>query len=662
MSEQHDFWILGISISDHNGSVCLLRNDQIVVAIQEERLTRKKRDCLRMPRPLSVDYCLQYAGISDEDLDLVVGCGVAASDLIMSSLRKIFPSVDIKVISHHLGHAVGAFATSGFSDAAILIVDGAGTRAIDLPPQELVNVRESVIPANTEYREIISLYSASGTEIKCLEKHLGSWSRGLDFGSIGDLYETVATVIFGQNESGKVMGLAPYGVANQKSEDFIEIVDEKFVFKPYLFPNKDYWPSNQKTYKNLAASVQHATEKTLFYLTNHLKSKSDSQNLVFSGGVALNSVANEKILQQRLFQKIYFMPAAEDSGNCVGAAYYGLWELTSKNTQINLIHDNVGKHYSSEEIDRAVMNTPRVHSFYYDDYKDLISKTVDLLEEQKIIGWFQGGSELGPRALGQRSIICDPRSATAKGHVNSRVKHREEFRPFAPAILAEEAYKWFELDSTDQDSPFMLRVAKFREEKTQYLPAVVHCDGTGRLQTLTNNRNGAFYEIVLEFFRRTGVPVVLNTSFNVMNEPIVETPEDALWCLLYTDLDCCIFHDRIVYRSEQYTSILDLYPYIDSFLENSILPKDIESPKNYQNSSSIYFSAKNRWGRFSSEVDQELLPVLILIDGKKSGKFILNRLNSMNLEKFKNMDEFHFIKILGILRRKFIVNFSERPS
>jgi len=614
-----------------------------------------------MPRPLSIDYCLQYAGISDEDLDLVVGCGVDSPDLIMSSLKRIFPLINIKVIPHHLGHAVGAFATSGFSDAAILIVDGAGTREVDLPPHELINIKEANVPIKLENREIISLYTASGTKIKCLEKHLGSWSRGLNFGSIGDLYETVATVIFGQNESGKVMGLAPYGIANQQIQDFFEIIDEKFVFKPYIFPSKDCWPNNQEMYQNLAASVQYATEKALFYLVNRLRDQTTSKNLVFSGGVALNSVANEKILQQNIFQDIYFMPAAEDSGNCIGAAFYGLWELTATNTQAHLIHDDIGKHYSGEEIDQAVLKTPKVKNFYYSNSKDIISKTVDLLEDQKIIGWFQGGSELGPRSLGQRSILCDPRSPMAKDYVNSQVKHRESFRPFAPAVLSEEALNWFELDNINQDSPFMLRVAKFREDKSQYVPAVVHCDGTGRLQTLTSNRNGLFYEVVLEFFRRTGVPVLLNTSFNVMNEPIVETPEDALWCLLYTGLDCCIFHDRIVYRSEEYTSVLDLYPYIASSSKNSILLKNNELQEKYFNNSSVYFSVKNRWGSFFSEIDQKFLSVLKFINGKNSCRFILSQLRSTELDKFQDINESQFIKIIGLLRRKFIINFNSYP-
>lgn len=662
MSNHQSFWILGISISDHNGSVCLLHGDKIVVAIQEERLTRKKRDCLRTPRPLSIDYCLQYAGISDKDLNLVVGCGVTSTDSVMSYLRKIFPSTPINIIPHHLGHAVGAFATSGFHDAAILIVDGAGSRELDLPPQELVNVQESNIPVNLERREIISLYIASGTEIRCIEKHLGSWSRGLNFGSIGDLYETVATVIFGHNESGKVMGLAPYGTVDKKCEDFFEIINNKFVFKQYLFPKAEYWPKNQFAHQNLAASVQAATENALFYLVQRLRDKSISQNLVFSGGVALNSVANEKIIQQKVFQNTYFMPAAEDSGNCIGAAYYGLWQLTQRNTQYHLVHDSLGRYYSTQEINQAIIETPKVKSYYYPVVKNIISKTVDLLEQQKIIGWFQGGSELGPRALGQRSIICDPRSELAKDYVNSKVKHRESFRPFAPAVLAEEALNWFELDSSNQDSPFMLRVVKFKEDKRQYVPSVVHCDGTGRLQTLTSARNGIFYDLVLEFFKRTGVPILLNTSFNVMGEPIVETPEDALWCLLYTEIECCVFHDRIVYRSDNYGSLLDLYPYMiaSASNQNVILEQNSLSNK-FIKDSCVYLSVQNRWGKFSSEVDKELLSMFPFLNGKNSCRVILNQLKNKQIDPFRNIDELSFIKLLGLLRRKFIINFSAQP-
>ena len=179
---------------------------------------------------------------------------------------------------------------------------------------------------------------------------------------------------------------------------------------------------------------------------------------------------------------------------------------------------------------------------------DPIAEAADLLSAGKIIGWFDGRSELGPRALGQRSILCDPRRASYIDVLNRKVKKRESFRPFAPAILREEVANWFELDGTDPDSPFMLRVCSFKAEKKELVPAVVHVDGTGRLQTLTKEANGNFYELVKRFFQKTGVPILLNTSFNTAGYPIVETPADAIACLLGTELDCCVFEDRIVFK------------------------------------------------------------------------------------------------------------------
>ena len=239
------------------------------------------------------------------------------------------------------------------------------------------------------------------------------------------------------------------------------------------------------------------------------------------------------------------MPAAEDSGTAIGAAYHGLWQLTQHNSQRRILHDAPGRTYSPADVSAVLdqhANVRVVHS------TNVISDAVELLCDGKIIGWFDGGSELGPRALGQRSILCDPRRADAKDTLNRRVKMREAFRPFAPAVLLEEAANWFEFDGTSPESPFMLRVCEVNREKKDKVPAIVHVDGTGRLQTLTRENNGRFYELVKQFHEKTGVPILLNTSFNRMGQPIIETPADAIQCLLDTGLDCCVFEDRIVFK------------------------------------------------------------------------------------------------------------------
>jgi carbamoyltransferase len=556
MSSQNLPWILGISAS-HNGSVCLLQGDEIVVAVQEERLSRSKRDRIyASDSSLAAAYCLSYAGLEPGELDMVVVCIQGqARDALQDIRRNRFldiarNQVPTIVIPHHYGHAVSAFATSGFSDAAILVVDGAGSPFVDLAPEE----QRVVVQNLDEAWETTSLYSGSGASVTPLEKHLvghGAWLRmnGTsmpEFGSLGGMFSAVAQHIFGDPmEAGKVMGLAPYGEPQIPSNAFFEITNNRFDFKdsvPRQFKHSERWPRREEEQKVLAASVQAALEDALLQLARRLQSLCPSNNLCYAGGVALNSVANERIIRECGFENVYIMPAADDSGPAIGAAYYGLWSLTGHNSKRRLVHDACGRRYSSAALDQ--MDAAGVRS------SDIISDTVELLLDGKIVGWFDGRSELGPRALGQRSILCDPRRIDAKEILNRRVKKREAFRPFAPAVLLEEAANWFEFGDTTHESPFMLRICKVKPDMAQRVPAVVHVDGTGRLQTVTAEANGRFYELVRSFHEKTGVPILLNTSFNVMGEPIVETPADAIACLRNTGLDCCVFEDRIVFKDQ----------------------------------------------------------------------------------------------------------------
>ena len=553
-------WILGISAS-HNGSACLLKGDQIVVAIQEERLTRFKRHRIYGAKASkAVAYCLNYAGIEPSDLSLVVLCIQGRKqdqvhDLRLEPFLNVFThKIPTLTIPHHYGHAVSVFATSGFAESAVLIVDGAGSPVSDFTTEEL-NVMNGNKAADSW--ETISLYHASGTTVVPLEKHVierGAWLVMHDgampsFGSLGGMFSAAAQQIFGEPaEAGKVMGLAPYGKAEFASSDFFEVVNGRFHFKdgvPRRFRYQERRPNRASEYEALAGSVQAALEDALLYLVRHIRELSGSDNLCYAGGVALNSVANERIIRESGFKNVYIMPAAEDSGTSIGAAYYGLWQLTQHNSQRPILHDAPGRSYSSADVS-AALNVREdirvVHS------SDVLADAIELLCDGKIIGWFDGGSELGPRALGQRSILCDPRQPDAKETLNRRVKMREAFRPFAPAVLLEEAGKWFEFGTTTPESPFMLRVVEVNGKRKDDVPAIVHVDGTGRVQTLTRANNGRFYELVRKFHEQTGVPILLNTSFNRMGQPIVETPADAIECLLNTGLDCCVFEDRIVFK------------------------------------------------------------------------------------------------------------------
>lgn len=552
-------WILGISAS-HNGSACLLKGDEIVVAIQEERLTRIKRQRINGARPSrAVAYCLDYAGIDPGELSLVVLCIQGrATDEIHDIRRDPFLNVVLHgtptiTIPHHYGHAVSVFATSGFAESAILIVDGAGSPVTDLTLDE----RKLLNGSSPDGWETISLYYASGTDFVPLEKHVverGAWFVMHDpempsFGSLGGMFSAAAQQIFGEpSEAGKVMGLAPYSRPEFPSHDLFEIANGRFHFKdtvPLQFRHDERWPNRANDYEALASSVQAALEDALMYLVQHMRELCASENLCYAGGVALNSVANERIIRESGFKNVYIMPAAEDSGTAIGAAYHGLWQLTRHNSRRRILHDAPGRTYTPADVSAVLDQTPNVKVVHS---TNVISDTVQLLCDGKIVGWFEGGAELGPRALGQRSILCDPRRPDAKDTLNRRVKMREAFRPFAPAVLLEEAPKWFEFDGTPAESPFMLRVCGVNPERKDEVPAIVHVDGTGRLQTLTHENNGRFYELVDQFYRKTDVPILLNTSFNRMGEPIVETPADAIRCLLDTGLDCCVFEDRIVFK------------------------------------------------------------------------------------------------------------------
>jgi carbamoyltransferase len=550
-------WVLGINAS-HNGAVCLLHGDRIVAAIQEERLTRIKRQRIYGATPaFAISYCLKHAGIDAGDIDRIVisiqgRSGGTANDLDHNwLLRTRQTGVRVERISHHLAHAVSAFALSGFSDSAVLVVDGCGSACDDLSPSE-----RAVVTRNVEDGfETASLYHAGGTHVEPLEKHVANkWLVGDQlamprFGSLGGMYAAVTKQIFDRySEAGKVMGLSSFGCPAFAPSDFFSISERGFDFSdrvPNAFRFNERWPAHKEQYQDLARSTQVALEEGVLHLARRLRQKSGSQRLCYAGGVALNGIANERLFAEAGFDEIFIVPPAEDSGAAIGAAFWGLWQLTGVNTLAKLCADALGRPYGREEIEAAADAVGSIRLVRESDY---IGAAVDLICDGRILGWFSGRSELGPRALGQRSIICDPRRADMAARLNGRIKRRESFRPFAPAILQDCAPDWFETNGAKVESPFMLRVRKFKDEQADKVPAVVHVDGTGRLQTLDHASNGSFYELVDTFHRRTGVPILLNTSFNGPGEPIVETPTDALHCMLANDLDACVFPDLIAVR------------------------------------------------------------------------------------------------------------------
>ena len=660
-------WILGIGAS-HNGSACLLRGDEIVVAVQEERLTRQKRARLRGASPaLAIRYCLSHAGIGPADLDMVAIAtqGRLASvedDVRLNPLLQVGArGIPVATLSHHAAHAYGVYATSGFEDAAVLVVDGSGSPVDDLSPEE----RRAVVGSGRD--EILSLYAAQGGLLRPVEKHLsdGAWlspppsGTGMHrFRSLGGIFSAACMQIFGDPmDAGKVMGLAPYGTPTFPADAFFDLRDGHFVFKddvPAHFTHQDRWPARTREYQDLASSCQAALEIALLHLCERLRAQVSSDNLCFAGGVALNSVANQRIVQEAGFREVYFMPAAEDSGTAIGAAYHGLWTLTQQSPRRRLRRDAMGKTYTRGEIDGAIERAPAI---VVNEPPSVLGQAVDMLCDGKILGLFQGRSELGPRSLGQRSILCDPRPSNAKERLNARVKHREMFRPFAPAILASELSHWFEASPGDE-SPFMLRVLPFLPEQAARVPAVTHVDQTGRVQTLTE-QDGFFFALVSEFFRRTGVPILLNTSFNVMGEPIVETPDDALLALLYTDLDGCVFEDRIVTKRPGFTSILDLCPRVIASswsAENRIEDGRVDPVGDPL--APLSFMTSTPWGPVRVGLPAGVLSVLIAMDGTSTGWALQERLAAQEATR---LGEAELHRILGRLCRQRVITFGGAP-
>ncbi len=659
-------WVLGYSAS-HNGAACLLKGEAIVVAIQEERLSGEKRARITNPADsLAVNYCLQAAGIQAEDLSAVVGAHFSGQAMEGPAFWAAGWPGSFEVIPHHYAHAVGAFATSGFDDAAVLVIDGQGGFESHLPSAERRNVLRAETPGFRRASEIITIYRAEGHSLTCIEKHVGDWIPAMErltphygmqsFGSLGGMYAAAAHAIFGDAmDSGKVMGLSALGRATIPVDALFKIrEDGAFTFFDSFvasFSSTERWPNNRDAFIGLAASVQTAVESGVVALARRAQFLTGLPRLCYTGGVALNAVANEILIREKIFDSVFLQPAAEDSGTAIGAAYHGAWTLLDQcgAARINYaraVHDSAGRRYKAEEIETALSQTPGIEVVARDG---VIERTAALLTEGAIVGWFDGGSELGPRALGHRSLLCDPRPSGAKEKMNLRVKHREPFRPFAPVILEEKTETWFDAPAHDPFSPVMLRVFPFLEDRKSAVPAVVHHDGTGRLQSLRRTTHPRLYELVEKFDRLTGVPIILNTSFNVMGEPIIETPADALWSLLYTAIDYCVFENVIVRRAPSFKSILDLTARRNI---RSIRAETILGDAGAESERRISVEAKTPWGLKRAHLHPTAFAVLSNLDGRTTGRDLLKKLAPTT-----GLDEMSMSALLHALRRRYHIAF-----
>jgi carbamoyltransferase len=595
--------ILGISAFYHDSAAALVVDGSIVAAAQEERFTRKKHDPAFPAN--AVESCLKEAGVSREDLDYIVFYEkpVAKFDRLLETYFAFAPrgwssfSMSIPLwlkeklhvrrtlrqefktsrqarfvfTDHHESHAASAFFPSPFQEAAILTLDGVG--------------------------EWTTAASGTGADNRI------NLTRHLRFPhSLGLLYSAFTYYCGFKVNSGeyKLMGLAPFGEPVYQESIYQHLIELRPDGSFWL--NMDYFnycqgltmtnrrfddlfggpPRNPESellqrHMDIAASVQSVTEEIILRLGRDLQRKTRMRNLVLAGGVALNCVANGRLLREGPFDSIWIQPAAGDAGGALGAALFVWHQLLEKPRLANQRDAQrgsfLGPEFSSEQIQRALDDA----GFSYEHHpqeKTLLEETARLLEEGKIVGWFQGRMEFGPRALGARSILGDPRCPKMQATMNLKIKFRESFRPFAPWVLQEHAQEWFDLDA-GKESPYMLLVAPLLEKHRRpvsaagqetmkrhrdlrqrlnvsrsSVPAVTHVDYSARLQTIDEERNPRSYRLLREFNRLTGCPVLVNTSFNVRGEPIVCTPQDACRCFAATEMDVLVLGDFVIRKTE----------------------------------------------------------------------------------------------------------------
>ncbi|MBB5057414.1 carbamoyltransferase [Granulicella aggregans] len=654
---------MGISASHHNASVCIVRDGELCVAIQEERLSgQKRRGFAAADSNLSVPYCLETAGIAPADLDMIVvsTAGFTAdnprNDLRLNAqLCPIVHSTPHLTIPHHLAHAISSYALSGFNEAAILVVDGLGSPFRDLTADEKAQVARS-FPDGWEHT---SLYHARGRSLRCLEKHLTpdrQWLKAngtgmSSFFSFGAMYSAVATQIFGDPlEAGKVMGLAPFGRSTYEPNAFFFPSGREFVFRDEVtqaFRHPERWPNRQDDYKNLAASVQAALGDAVLDLATRLQKLTGSTRFCYAGGVALNCTINEALHGSRQFSEIFIPPAAEDSGVAIGAAYFGLWELTGEKAETpRLSSDTTGKRYSHNLLSQLA--SPQIFNVVIKPNRsDTLQEAAERLATGQVCGWLEGGSEFGPRSLGKRSIFADPRGPSMKAKLNT-LKGREAFRPLAPIVLLEKASEWFEAEPP-LSSPFMLRNWRVKPEAVRTIPAVVHVDNTARVQTVSRLDSPVVWDLLTRFESLTGIPLLVNTSFNIAGEPIVEDPEDAIWSFLGLHLDFLVIEGAIVTRSGTETSILDTIPSLTRINVLSIA----RGENGYHLVETMPNSASGIGGQSSlCRLSDHQMEILRLIDGKMDGWALLETIRTNS----KRMNSELLEKAIVLLRRQRLIS------
>jgi carbamoyltransferase len=574
--------ILGFNCFAHDAAAAIIRDGEMLGLVEEERFLRKKH-VGEFPKH-SIQWCCDIAGVKPGDLDHIVfywDPKLAFRERVMHLLRYFPRSLELVVsrwgkeapmkhlrqtlrdelgvtektklhfAEHHLCHAASSFLTSPFEESAILTIDAAGEwdctwmghgRGLDMTPLKTQHFPHSVGLVYGAVTEFLGYRFASG--------------------------------------EGKVMGLAPYGNPERYIDAFRDILrlhddgeyDVDLSYFAYHYRGRPKWFTKKffKTFgeaiqdssepdqraKDISAALQLRTEELGLHLGNWLQKKTGSKNICLAGGVCLNSVMNGRILLETDFDNVVVQPAANDAGTALGGCYW-LWNTVMRQPRTYVFeHAYFGPWFEGDAIEKAIKaklaqgatgqftgGASAADKTDWQRVADAPKAAAEMLAAGKIIGWFQGRMEMGPRALGNRSILADPRTAEMKDVINKRVKFRESFRPFAPSVLEEKSGQYFE---TDYPSPYMILVYDVLPDKRDVIPAITHVDGTGRVQTVSKKTNPRYYRLIEQFEKLTGVPVVLNTSFNIRGMPIVLTPEDAIECFLTTGMDALFLGDYVL--------------------------------------------------------------------------------------------------------------------
>ncbi|HSE18764.1 MAG TPA: carbamoyltransferase C-terminal domain-containing protein [Pyrinomonadaceae bacterium] len=567
--------VLGLSFSDHEASAALVMNGKLCAAIARERITRLKRDGIRwggcrLDLTPAIQYCLDTGGLQLDDIDLIVW---SHTDHLPPSevyqLLTVEGGLDIcsrplLAIPHHFAHACGAyysspFYASSFKDAAVLVVDGAGgpfgglLKNCSGPEPEAITQGSVVVQNLSPYegdgsRELESFYRFTNSGGEILRKVIGHWC------GIGAVYGHASKLIFGDYlDAGKTMGLAPYGTPHSGNIFFNEVGTDEFrAFTRSVSPERSALESRierwrqltrASNYKNdlltdFTASLQLETEEALITHARWIQKRTGLTRLCFSGGVALNCVANTRLAEETGFEEIFVPPCPGDDGIAIGCALYG----ASINGGVEPVTNPayLGHSYTHDTEALEAIGLKRCFNG-----TDVFESVAQELANGAVVAWFEGGAELGPRALGHRSFLADPRRADLRERLNAEIKRRESFRPFAPVVLKDAVSDYFvELNP----SYFMSFVAEVRREKRALIPAVTHVDGSARYQVLREQDNPTLFRLIEVFRRLTGIPMLLNTSFNRAGEPLIETPEEAARCVVASTADYLVV-DHVPYQN-----------------------------------------------------------------------------------------------------------------